>query len=146
MARDHFPPFCRDFEVGIAPKIGVGNKQTKILAKLPPPLLTQLYVKQITGIKHIYTYKFSFGLTWRLGGLSSSLGTMSIRKSNWSNLVMAMAMSFLCKEVQKITLRGLKGAKSCLLTTESWSCSDNKQLCLRGQLAIKRHILAGPKL
>lgn len=35
--------------------------------------------------------------TWRLGGFRSSRGTMSIRKSNWSNFVMAMAMSFLCK-------------------------------------------------
>lgn len=35
--------------------------------------------------------------TWRLGGFRSSRGTMSIRKSNWSNFVMAMAMSFLWK-------------------------------------------------
>lgn len=35
--------------------------------------------------------------TCRLGGFRSSRGTMSIRKSNWSNFVIAMAMSFLCK-------------------------------------------------
>lgn len=36
-------------------------------------------------------------ITCLLGGFSSSLGTMSIRKSNWSNLVIAMAMSLRCK-------------------------------------------------
>lgn len=37
-------------------------------------------------------------LTWRFGGFSSSLGTISMRKSNWSNFVIAMAISFLCNK------------------------------------------------
>ena len=37
-------------------------------------------------------------LTCLLVGLMSSLGTISMRKSNWSNFVMAMAMSFLCSK------------------------------------------------
>ena len=38
-----------------------------------------------------------FNLTCRFCGFSSSLGTMSIRKSNWSYFATAMAMSFLCE-------------------------------------------------
>jgi len=37
-------------------------------------------------------------LTERRQGFSSSRGTMSIRKSNWSNFVMAVAISFLCQK------------------------------------------------
>lgn len=40
----------------------------------------------------------AFLLTWRFGGFSSSLGTISMRKSNWSNFVIAMAISFLCNK------------------------------------------------
>lgn len=69
------------------------------LLLVPTLLYTQnifhlLLAQHCMGNKSIRAVSFP---TCRLGGFRSSRGTMSIRKSNWSNFVIAMAMSFLCK-------------------------------------------------
>lgn len=62
--------------------------------------------------------------TCRFGGLRSSRGTISMRKSNWSNLVMAMAMSFLWKTENKTRESKQKTKTTCNKYSQEWRHSQ----------------------
>lgn len=81
---------------------------------------------------------WSLTSTYLAAGLMSSLGTMSMRKSNWSYLVMAMAMSFLCR-----VLLLLSSVCTQARMVNSWM---NISHALPGQLIIDNNRLNGWRL
>ena len=62
-------------------------------------------------------------------GFSSSLGTMSIKKSNWSNLEMAIAISFLWNRTYRNWVtKCTKQQTKLLITAKTIACCDHSNL------------------